>query len=529
MNMALTDGPSDSFNHVWVTIKSISLHTSANQVWDPLDATWKTITLPAPITIDLAQLNNGALNQTFANMQLPVGTYRQIRFFFAGTDDTLTSSAQAIHDNETTPLALQWNDQVEYVDQNSGLVSEAPLEVAYPKQGVQLVGAFSVTAGSTLNLVTDFDLDKIIVPFHHDGMQTFTMRPLLRYFDLNQAGAIAGTIDPANLCQSGINTSSCAYNLIVHAELLSSDGTRHYATRSTMVNPATGQFVLYPLDLKDSANNTLSYDIVIRGRNMETMLVKGVTPSGTPSSGATQVQSTPISATVNATEYGAQFASALQPLTSGYAIFQQTLASGQVPYEVRWNNTDPYTGMFFAPFKLENAGLHVANFNSGNALSFSSVTPTEGSGSYSVATNEAAYYNVSSNVTVQPPGSGSQQTFVPPVPTLAAGLQNGSVSGNLSISNATAYDHATLVISRFANIITTQDVSSLLSSGGSFSVTGLPAGSTSNPQLGAYYYGYLRLWKAGAHLPAKIVPIPGFIDLRTTNSVTGFNVTVSGS
>ena len=28
MNMAITDGPSDSFAHVWVTINAVSLHTS---------------------------------------------------------------------------------------------------------------------------------------------------------------------------------------------------------------------------------------------------------------------------------------------------------------------------------------------------------------------------------------------------------------------------------------------------------------------------------------------------------------------
>ena len=45
----------------------------------------------------------------------------------------------------------------------------------------------------------------------------------------------------------------------------------------------------------------------------------------------------------------------------------------------------------------------------------------------------------------------------------------------------------------------------------------------------AYCYGYVRLWKTGAHKNAKIVPIPGFIDLRSTNSVSGSNVVGAGA
>ncbi|TDK66376.1 DUF4382 domain-containing protein [Sapientia aquatica] len=33
VNMSITDGPSDTFNHVWVTVKSIAFHTDSNAVW----------------------------------------------------------------------------------------------------------------------------------------------------------------------------------------------------------------------------------------------------------------------------------------------------------------------------------------------------------------------------------------------------------------------------------------------------------------------------------------------------------------
>jgi hypothetical protein len=534
LNVAITDGPGDTYNHVWVTISAISLHTSPDEIWNPDDATWQTTQLPAPVTVDLASLNNGTLANLFQNIVLPVGTYRQIRLFFVGANQDLSSSAQSIKDNETPPAPLQWNDQVEYQD-SSGTLHEAPLEIAYPTQGVQLLGSFAVTQDSTLNLAVDFDLEKIIVPFEHDGGEAFTMRPNLAYFDLNQSGAITGQVDPTRICQpSVLPSSTCAYNLIVHAELLSADGSRHWAARSTSVDPVTGQFVLYPVDLKDPNGNPLSYDLVVRGRNMETLLVTGIAPAGTPTSSPTVVQTAPLEPTISATEYTAQLASPLQPLTSGFSLYQETLpVSSQVahpvPYEIRWGNTDPFSGILFQPMPLENANILLAPYNGGDTLSFTSVIPQEGLGGYNVADNENAYYTLSNNLLVQAPTSGSSTTFTPPIPTLDAGIQRGSVSGNIAVANAAQYDHGTLVLSRFATIVTAVDISADLASGGAFSIGNLPAGDPTTPVPGAYYYGYLRLWKAGTGLPAKIVTIPGFVDLRKTASVTGFNVTVSAN
>lgn len=531
ISVALTDGPGDAYNHVWVTITAISLHESADQVWDPSDATWHTTKLPAPVTVDLASLNNGSLDNLFQNIPLPVGTYRQIRFFFVGANQDLTSSAQGTTDNEPTPTPLQWNDQVEYQDL-TGLIHEAPLEIAYPVQGMQLLGTFNVTPSSTLNLAVDFDLEHIIVPFHHDGNLAFTMRPNLQYFDLNQAGAITGTLDPKLLCApTALPSATCAYNLIVHAELLTGDGSRHYAARSTRVDPVTGNFVLYPVNEKDASGNPLTYDIVIRGRNMETMLITGAAPRGTPTSNPTVLQSSLIEPTISATEYRAQFSNPLEPLTSGWSIYQETLpVSGMVahpvPYEIRWDNTDPFTGELCEAFPLENASLLLGAYNGGGALSFVPVVPQEGVGGYNVATNENAYYTISNNLAIPAPGTGSATTFTPPIPTLDAGVVQGSVSGNIAVGGAGPFDHGALVIVRFGNIVSSVDVSANLAGGGAFSVGNLPAGSASDPVPGAYYYAYLRLWKAGTGAPATIVNIPGFIDLRKTSTVTGFNVTV---
>ncbi len=539
MNLAITDGPSDNFSHVWVTITEIALHQSQDQVWDRTDATWQQFPI-SPTTVDLTTLNNGVLDKLLAGVTLPVGTYRQIRFFFAGADDALTTSAQSTMDSNGTPL--QYNDQVEYTNTNngSGTLLEAPLEVAAPVQGIQLVGTFQVATNSPLNLAVDFDLDKDIVPFRDEGITAFALRPNLRYFDLDNAGAITGSVDTAALCHSAAApTSSCAYNLVIKAERLSADGSRYFVQRATSVK-SDGTFTLFPLPVQNGSGHPMKYDVLIRGRNMETTIVQQV-PVTAGSAGSdvainpTAIQSGPLPITINAGEYYAQFATPLQPLTSGWALFQETLPNS-VPYEVRWDSTEPFTGLLYnnlltsSGIALSPGPLHVAAFNNGLALTFNDVTPSEGLGGYSVATNANAYYTLSSNTTLLAPSSGSTQTFTPPVPTIAAGVEPGTLSGSIVATNREGYDHGQLVVQHFGNIITSTDISTALQTGsGTYTIAGLPAGSASAPVAGAYYFAYVRLWNTTAvphQKHARIIPVSGMIDLRKTSTASGFNVTI---
>jgi len=523
-NVAITDAPGDDYQHVWVTISAISFHTDPDAIWDPADASWQTTTLPAPQTVDLTQLNNGTLDMLFSGLQLPPGTYRQIRLFLAGSHDALTNSAQQTHNGLGQPL--QWNDQVEYLSGASTL--ESPLEIAHPVQGIQLLGTFSLAAGGTLNLAVDFNLEESIVPFAHGALNSFTMRPVLRYFDLDQSGAIIGSVNPAALCPVSVPAASCAYNLIVKAELLEPDGSRHYVERATNVNPTTGRFTLFPVWSRDGDGNLLAYDVLVRGRNMDTFIVQGVSApmGGLPASGATVV---PQLNPVHSAEYTAQLAQPLAPLTSGDVLFQQTLPGTSAPYEVRWVNTDPFSGLLRIPEPLVTGTLQLAPY-SASALSFTPVTPAEGPGSYSVAANEIAYYVLSSDSLMAAP-VGASTTFSVAAPTLVARASNGSVSGNLALANLNpSYDTCEMVIARFASAITSIDCTAMLATnGGAFSIANLPAGSASSRLAGAYYYAYVRLSDSASTAPATIAPFPGFIDLRSTNAVTGFNGTVIGS
>ncbi len=533
MNVAITDGPSDEFQHVWVTINAISVHTDPNATWSATDATWYTTTLPMPVTLDLTALSNGVLNNLFPGIALPPGTYGQIRFFLTSAETGLTTSAMAIKDSNGA--ALQWNDQVEYLA--GATPTEAPLEIAYPVQGIQLVGNFVLARGSTLNLAVDFDLEHSIVPFRHDGMTYFTMRPTLHYYDLSQAAAIVGQVNPAALCQSVAlaisQAQSCAFNLIVKAELLAADGRRNFVARETTVDPKTGNYVLYPLATQDINGNAIGiYDVVIRGRKMATMLITSVaaTPGTSPSgTGAAAPAVIGTIVPVPSTEYTAQFAAPLSPLTSGYAIFQQTLpGGGNVPYEIRWRNTDPFTGEFLNAIPLQDAAtmFYFSQWNNGGSLIFTGVAPAEGAGGFTVAQNENAYYALSPDAVMAPPASGTQQTFLPGTPSLVSGVQAGSIVANLSFSAIAVDNNCEFVLVRFASIIDTYDCSSMLGTNGgmnsgSFTLTGIPAGASGASVPGAYYYAYIRLWETGhGALTRRIVPIPGFINLIGAGSAS---------
>ncbi|HYA66940.1 MAG TPA: DUF4382 domain-containing protein, partial [Burkholderiaceae bacterium] len=508
VNVQVTDGPSDEFQNVWVTFTAIAFHTDPNATWNPADATWQVVQLPSPQTINLAELNNGTLNNLLTGLQLATGTYRQVRFLLDGPDAPLDASALATKDSNGDPL--QWNDQVEYLANGSTTLLEAPLEIAYPTQGIQLVGTFDVVQGGTLSLAVDFDLEHAIVAFNHDGTTYFTMRPNLQYYDMTQVGSITGTINPADLCQSVAaavsQATQCAYNLIVKAELLALDGSRHYVARQTTVDPRTGAFTLYPLATQDASGNPISsYDVLIRGREMETMIVKsvpvtaGTSPGGTGAAAPTSLPG-PIDPTLNSNEYFAQFASALSPLSSGFAIFQQT-PTGDVPYEVRWRNTDPFTGTFRNPIALQgsNSPLWIAPYSS-SGLSFTTQTTVENEGGFTVADNEVAYYTLATAGQISEPlaGAGSTQTFTPVAPTLDNGVQAGTVNVTLDFSSISIENNCELVLARFASIIDTYNCSGLLSTNGgnnhgSFALTQVPAGDSATPVPGAYYYAYVRL------------------------------------
>lgn len=524
LNIKATDGAATEYDHVWVTLTGAAINSNANAVWSQADSSWQSLTLATPITIDLAALENGNLSDVLATFTLPVGSYKQIRLFLAGSEDQLTSSAQATATNQSS--ALKWNNQIEFTD-SSGVIHEAPLEFPYPSQGVRIQGAFTVSSVNILNVGIDFDLEKELIPYQLGSSTAFTFNgDQINYFDLSGTGGIVGQLDASQLCPVDnrnvpTSTTSCAYDIQAKAELVSADGKRHYSALSTRVNPKTGAFTLYPLNQLDSSQNALFYDVVIQGKQMETIIATDVQP--TVGTNPTNLQLTPISLNLLSTEYQAQLSSPASPLTEGHSVFQQTVSSGGLPYEIKWVNTDPFTGLFNTPVTLEIGTVQVGKFPNfeGALLPQQAITPIEGGNDfYSVALNAGHLFNWSSNTVI----NQSTPNFNPPSYSITGNLVSGTASFNLTYENLGQYDNAFLIISDVGSILSAMDISSTLASGStSVSISHLPAGTSTLHAANAFYYAYFAVWDSTALTPQntwKTIPITQLVDLRNNGQIT---------
>jgi hypothetical protein len=516
VSVAVTDAPSADFDKVWVTIREIRFHKL--DFAHPEDRDWLAYPLAQPVTVDLAQLSNGNLAQVFNNITLPVGTYKQIRLMLVDDDAPLVASAQA--------AGLQYNGQVNYTD-GSGNARVAPLEIGAVREGIGVFGTFTVTAGKTLRLVLDFDIDHDVIRVPDlipgNGQSAFTLKPGLRYFDLDTSAAIVGRIDPANLASQA--NPNGAYNLVIKAEELTADGTRRVVARATTIKP-DGSFTLFPLDVPANAASK-TYDIVVRGRNMETIIVRDVpaTKGTTPTSNPTQLSAAPLPLTLGA-EYTVSLNAPLAP-TGGWLNFFQTLpGASEVPYEVRFRHVNPFTGDLTVPFPLSAGSLRVGSYVAGGSPTLAPVVPQQGAGAFAVRAG-ALQYAPSSFTAVLPPSSGSNSSVTLPALNVDTAVATpGAITFNVNTLTPGRFDKGQVVVARYGMIVNTQSIDSVLASGGAVTMSNLPAGSAAKSNPGAVYYAYLRVWNSSTpNIRPRIVPVLSFADLRTSSSAA-MNVTV---
>ena len=308
VNMHITDAPAYGYNNVWITLKDIWFHTSGTA--GPDDAGWLKFPI-TPVTIDLLTLANGNISSAlWNNIQLPAGNYQQIRLVLAGTEDALTASAAA--------QGLTYNNEV--VVTGTGAVS--PLHIADCMHGIRVAGTFTVSTTQPLNLAVDFDAGDDIVDVQRGtpSVTEYYLKPRLAYFDLNNAGAIVGTIDPA-----AAGNASTGLFVFKAEQVNDASNPQYYAMkRATTWDTTNNQFVLYPLAPG-------SYDVVLRGVGYETVIVKNVvvTKGTTPASSPTVIPQVNMSANTD-TDLPVT-ASGLSP-TGAWAIFCQTLPSETIPH-----------------------------------------------------------------------------------------------------------------------------------------------------------------------------------------------------
>jgi hypothetical protein len=450
-----------------------------------------------------------------------VGTYQQIRFVLVSDAAPLANSA--------VDAGLTYNDQVNYTDA-SGISQIAALEIPAPVAGIGLNGIFTVTADTPLDLAIDFDVGHDVVKFIHGGNNAYTLKPNLQYFDLSQSGAVNGQVDLSNVCAStaAAAPTNCAYNLVIKAEQLSADGSYHAATRYTTIR-ADGTFTLYPVRVP-AGGSTTNVDVLVRGRNMETILVRGVpvAAGSTPTNNATLLSAQALPLTID-TEYTANASTAMSPTGSWLNFYQTLTGTGQseVPYEVRYRHVNPFTGAFADAIPLSTGPIQLGSYVASGSPTLQANTPAQADGGFEVVAAAPGYTRTIGSTTLT--SSAPSFTFPQLAVNPAVGVAD-SISGTIAQSTANQYDSGYVVVVRMGTIVQTMSIASALAQnsgmGGAFSVGNLPGGSAAQTLPGAYYYLYARVWSSAHPLTTlKRVDFSGYADLRT-GSATGINVTL---
>jgi hypothetical protein len=528
LTLGLAGGAPAGYSHVWVTVDSVALNTDADRPWSTSDSSWQVIHLDTPQTVDLAASVNGVIAPLLTGKVLPATTYGQLRLFLLHHDDPLSSSAQS--------LQLLFNDEVDSVDA-AGSTHRLPLELTDAGLGLRVAGAITIGANVASSLTLQWDLEHSAVRFaSDDGVDRVTMRPDLKIFDIAQTGAIVGLVDKSLFCPTGVR-SGCVYDVVASAESVSADGRFMVSVRSTpvVVGDTYAQFALYPLPaLADGG----TFDVVIRGRNMRTIVVRAV-----PASAADLLAASPTQIGVDMTDKNNPVAIPLVPQlsapgdslatlnvptvpASAQLMFGQTLpGSGDLPHEVIVTNADPFTGLLAQPVVLPGGPLVVGTYASGGPIAFSDATPQEGGERYSLVTLGTRYDEPSAIGTVLAPG-GSTVSLTAPVTMRKGGTEVAPLTVDITGGSTQTFDAAELVVSDVGGIVATQDVSSLIGVSGAHAALQLPAGAIAAAQGGTAVYSVaVRAWKRGA-VDASLQwgRAPSVVDLRSASSAT---ITVS--
>jgi hypothetical protein len=462
-SVSLTDAPGD-FDHVYVTVKDIWFHTS--DAAGPDDGGWIRSLIASPVTVDLLTLSDGIIGPPVGgNITLPVGNYRQIRLVLAGTEDALTDSAKSAKSG----ASLKYNNEV-IIGTN-----EYPFRIPDAHRGIKLAGTFQITNGGMLRLAIDFDAGHDVVDILRNGLTEYIFKPRLAFCDLDNAGAIVGSIDPVSAA-----TTTTSSHFVIKAEQVNdpSNPQYHVVKRWTSVNPLTGKFVLYPL-------KPGTYDIVMRGLGYQTVIGKGVpvTSGTTPIINPTLISMITMTVATNP-DYTVD-ATIASP-TGAWVNFYQTLqGEGEVPYEIRFRHFNPITGQF-SGFRLSGDQIWAGTYSSGAISGLTSPTPLEGSGGFSAVADAILYDRMAASQFVSS-GTTTVSFTTPLTPTAPA--VSRSISGTIAVPPPpmNMMTNGILFAVHDGMIVNTMPVNSQMSGGGAYTMFNLPGGSPTTPLPGAFY------------------------------------------
>ena len=528
-DVSVTGNSPALYSHVWITAQEVWFNTSANA--GPDDGGWVKFPLSTPATVDLVTDSGGNLGSLVTGLKLAAGNYSQVRLIPVDAAADLTSSAK-------TAGAI-YNAEADYVGSGS-TPQQLPLELLSPDQGIGIQGALSVPIGNigaalsgattsatsstssttasatsssttTASFALDFDGARDLTLFTYGGAigpNGILLSSHASAYDLSQVGGISGQLTLTNL--TGVNGSALPA-IQVSAEVLSADVSRHVVVSSTPVH-ADGSFLLYPL--ATSSSNPPTYDVVIHGAGIATIIIKAVQVSPASSStssttsGSTSTTGSSATNTVSvgtliprsASSYTVNLGNASgPPLPAGARVaFYQTLAAqGEAPYVIEASPIDPFNQNFANAESLSTGTIDSGTYNaSGATVTLVSAAPVEKEGGYLVAASAPGYQDGPLTTSVAAPQSG---TTAPPVTvpalTLAAGNSPGSISVSITQATGRTYDRGELLLAHDGTLIATAPLDAALAQGPGATVTvnGVPSGTPAS-----LYYLTVRAWKSAA-------------------------------
>ena len=611
-DVSLTGNTPAQYSHVWVTVQAVWFSTSATA--GPDDGGWDKFSLSTPSTVDLVAQNGGSLGSIASGLRVPARVYKQVRLIPVDPTAALAASAQN--------AGALYNFEADYID-SKGTTHQLPLELLSPDQGIGIqtsikvpignvgkavltgtatgtssgalpfgatsgTGAnpFGTTTGTTGSLTTTssssttsttpnnafaatLDGTSNLVPFTFATSSAGILwsAHAVAAYDLSQAGAISGQLSLTNITTS----SSGLPNIRVSAETLSTDGTRWVVASSTALL-SDGSFMLYPLATNSSTTSPLTYDVVIHGPDIATIIVKAVqvprpsnsnsvtstssttttlaTPSTTLTVPTTTTTTTTPRYTTNGittsntsatnpsgnavsfgtltpraaassppTSYSANIATAPgAPLPAGAVVnFYQTLArAGEVPYVIESSPIDPFNQVLFTDQALSLGTVDSGTWTTNGTVTLVSAAPKEGQGTYRVAASAPGFSDgtLSANASVSPPKSGTAMIVVPAL-SLESGATAGSLAATVTATTPGKYDQGQLLLSHDGALVLATSLDAVLTqgAGGIVTVAGLPAGTPD-----AVYYATVRAWKSTDPGSVQRQWYPQVIDLRTSTS-----------
>ncbi len=417
--------------------------------------------------------------------------------------------------------------------------STTSLECSYdqvydPTTGTCASSGFGSAATSAV--AVDFDASRDLVPYTISGQSGFLLIPHLSAYNLAQVGTIEGQVDISGLL-------STTGGIEVTAETPSSDGTRNTIVESTPLE-SNGDFVLYPLPCATTSSSsyssssssssatsscssaTQSYDLVIHGPGIETVIIQSVPVSaGAPSSASTLSLSGLTLATADS--YTVNLSSAVSP-PGAWIGFYQTLpdtSSATLPYLIEARPVDPFTGTFDTDQSLSAGSLTYAVYASGGSITLTPTTPSEGTSSYHVAASAPLYGNGPLSTTVSPPSGSGTATFTVAAISPPSGTTAESVSGTVMVSAPGKYNQGELMLTQNGALIAVTPLDSYLGGSSSGNVTlfsAVPGGTSTS-----VYYAEAWVWNSSD--PASSLqrePQSTAINL-SSGSATGVAITIN--